>query len=546
MLPKSGTPAAPVMQKTENRVKPNERLRPFEDRLGYRGRHCRLKEEHTDMQQEYTVQMLGITKRFSGVLALNDVSLQVKKGEVHALVGENGAGKSTLMKILSGAYTKDSGEIVIDGQPMKNASSKTAIEMGVAVIYQEFMLAPDLTVAENIYIDNLAGGKGLIHWKELRAKAKEQLNRLGFGEIDPGAKVGELSVAYQQVVEICKCLTRNSKVLVLDEPTAVLTFSEIEKLFGIIENLKKQGVSIIYISHRMEEIFRLCDTITVLKDGKYVKTLPTAETDKDSLVALMVGREMSQMFPDRVVDIGPPVLQVEHLCAGKMVQDVSFTVHAGEILGFSGLVGAGRTETMRALFGADKKDSGTVTFLGKEAHFKDPKEAIQNGLGLLPEDRKSQGLLLHQSIRINTTLASMKKAEGPLGLLQHRKEKEYVQQLLKDLATKYASTENNISSLSGGNQQKVALAKWLSAECRCLIFDEPTRGVDVGAKAEIYGLMNRLAAQGVAIIMISSEMTEIIGMCDRAIVMRQGKVAGEVPKADLTENQLIRYAMGVV
>jgi ribose transport system ATP-binding protein len=385
----------------------------------------------------------------------------------------------------------------------------------------------------------------VINWRVLKEKAREQLVKLGFGDIDPGAKVGSLSVAYQQVVEICKCLTRNSKVLVLDEPTAVLTFSEIEKLFSVIRQLKSEGVSIVYISHRLEEIFQLSDEITVLKDGRYVATVPTASINKEKLVTMMVGREITQMFPKREVKIGKEILRVENLNAGSLVKNVSFNVKEGEVVGFSGLVGAGRTETMRAIFGADKVESGKIIYLGEEVRFKNPKQSIKKGLGLLPEDRKKQGLLLTQSIRMNTTLASMHKIKNRFDIINHKKEKAYVKELLASITTKYGSTEDNANSLSGGNQQKIALAKWLSADCKCIVFDEPTRGVDVGAKTEIYKVMNTLAEQGVGIIMISSEMTEIIGMCDRSYIMRNGSIAGEVDKSELNENSLIKFAMGV-
>jgi len=497
------------------------------------------------MQEEYSVEMNNITKHFGGVKALTDVTFKIKKGEIHALIGENGAGKSTLMKILSGAYQKDAGQILIDGKEAKITSPKDAKDLGIAVIYQEFMLAPDLTVAENIYIDKMVDSGMIINWKKLKSKAKEQLVKLGFQDIDPGTKVGNLSVAYQQVVEICKCLTRNSKVLVLDEPTAVLTFSEIDKLFAVIRQLKSEGVTIVYISHRLEEIFQLCDSITVLKDGKYVATVQAETINKEKLVTMMVGREITQMFPKRNATIGKEILRVENLSAGDMVKNVNFSVKEGEIVGFSGLVGAGRTETMRAIFGADKIDSGKVVYFDKEVRFKNPKQSISNGFGLLPEDRKKQGLLLNQSIRMNTTLASMKKIKNKFDIINHKKEKKYVKKILGDINTKYGSTEDNVNSLSGGNQQKIALAKWLAADCKCIIFDEPTRGVDVGAKTEIYKIMNTLAEQGVGIIMISSEMTEIIGMCDRAIIMRQGSVAGEVDKTELNENSLIKFAMGV-
>lgn len=495
------------------------------------------------MQDKYSVEMDNISKHFGGVKALEDVTLRVKKGEIHALMGENGAGKSTLMKILSGAYLKDKGKILLDGNEVKLTTPKSAKDLGIAVIYQEFMLAPDLTVAENIFIDKFSGSNILVNWRKLKNDAKEQLTRLGFDDINPSAKVGSLSVGYQQVVEICKCLTRKSKVLVLDEPTAVLTFSEIEKLFAIIRQLKSEGVSIIYISHRLEEIFALSDRITVLKDGKYVGTVETADTNKDKLLSMMVGREIGDLFPKRNAQIGKEVLRVKNLCAGKLVKNVSFFVRAGEILGFSGLVGSGRTETMRAIFGVDKVDSGKIIYFDNEVIFKNPRQAIDNGFGLLPEDRKKQGLLLKQSIRLNVTLASMHKIKNKVDIINHKKEKEYVESLLSSISTKYGSTEDNVDSLSGGNQQKIAFAKWLSADCKCVVFDEPTRGVDVGAKIEIYKIMNHLAEEGVAIIMISSEMPEIIGMCDRTIVMHQGTVSGELSSIELTENNLIKFAM---
>ena len=411
------------------------------------------------MANEYRVEMKNIVKRFGGVLALNDVSFRVRPGEVHALVGENGAGKSTLMKILSGAYQKDEGTIFIDGKEEKISSPKEAKELGVATIYQEFMLAPHLTVAENIFIDRLSDKGKFINWKDLNQKASEILDQLGFGEINAKQRVENLSVAYQQVVEICKNLTRNAKILVLDEPTAVLTFTEIEKLFSLINKLKNDGVSIIYISHRLEEIFQICDRITVLKDGTFVKELNTTEVNKGQLVNLMVGRDMSTLFPSRAAKIGDVVLEVKNLNRGKMVRNVSFSVRAGEVLGFSGLVGAGRTETMRAIFGADKKESGEIWLNGEQVNFKNPREAVKKGLGLLPEDRKQQGVLLEQSIRVNTTLSALRKITQLLGIINFQKDKKLAEDVLAELATKYNSIEDNTSSLSGGNQQKVALAK---------------------------------------------------------------------------------------
>lgn len=498
------------------------------------------------MSAEYRLEMKDIKKAFGAVRALDGVSLQVRPGEVHALVGENGAGKSTLMKILSGAYRKDAGEIYLDGNRVEFGAPKDAKDLGISVIYQEFMLAPDLTVAENIFIDKLSAGGGLIHWSKLRENASAQLQKLGFGDINPNAKVSSLTVAYQQVVEICKCLARETRVLVLDEPTAVLTFAEIKKLFDVIRKLKSDGVSVIYISHRLEEIFELSDRITVLKDGGYVDTVLTSGTDKAKLVTMMVGRDMKQMFPERVAKIGEVVLEADNLTSGSMVRGVSFKLRAGEVLGFYGLVGAGRTEAMSAIFGAAAKDGGSVKFFGEEINFRHPSEAVNSGLGMLPEDRKKMGLLLSKSLRVNTMLASLSRVTSRFGVINHPRERRIVKEVLDSINTKYPSVDHSASSLSGGNQQKVALAKWISADCKCVVFDEPTRGVDVGAKTEIYKIINSLAENGVAIIMISSEMPEIIGMCDRAIVMRQGVIAGAaVEKESLDENTLIRLAMGV-
>ncbi|KYG89865.1 lantibiotic ABC transporter permease [[Bacillus] sp. KCTC 13219] len=493
------------------------------------------------MDSKYIIEMNHISKHFGGIQALKDVQLKVEKGEIHALIGENGAGKSTLMKILAGAYAKDEGTIIIDGQEAKVATPKAMIDMGVSVIYQEFMLAPDLTVAENIYIDKLSNSGIFINWRKLKKDAQKELDKIGFGHIDPNKKVGELSVAYQQIVEICKCLAKNSKVLVFDEPTAVLTYSETQKLLELIKKLKEQGVTIVYISHRLEELFAISDKITVLKDGKYVNTVETKSITKEQLVTMMVGREIQTLFPTRQAKIGEEVLRVENLSTEELIKDVSFSVQAGEVVGFSGLVGSGRTETMSVIFGAASKKDGKIIYLGNEINVKSPKQAIKLGIGLLPEDRKKHGLLLKQSIRINTTMVSNQSN----GWIMHSKEKREVEDLLARINTKYGSTEDLADSLSGGNQQKIALAKWLAIDTKLIILDEPTRGVDVGAKTEIYRLINDLAEKGVAVIVISSEMPEIIGLCDRAIVMREGQITGSLDKELLTENNLIKLAMGV-
>ncbi len=498
------------------------------------------------MEQElYQLEMRNISKHFGNINALDDISLKVKMGEIHALVGENGAGKSTLIKILSGAYIRDTGEIYIKNAKVEISHPLDAKRLGIAVIYQEFMLAPDLTVAENIYIDRLSNGKSLINWKQLRSDAKRQLEELGFSDIPANAKVANLSVAHQQVVEICKCLSRQARILVLDEPTAVLTVNEISKLFKILKMLKEKGVSIIFISHHLNEIFELCDTVTVLKDGQVMGTLPVEAVDNNKLIHMMIGRELSQMFPVRKANIGDVVLKVTHLSSGTRVKDVSFEVRAGEILGFSGLVGSGRTEAMLSIFRADRQTLGEVYMNGKKVAFASPRSAIKCGLGYLSEDRKALGLMVNQSIRVNSTITILDKVTNK-GFILRKKERDYVEDLLDRLVTKYESIEDNASSLSGGNQQKVALIKWLASDCKCMILDEPTRGVDVGAKVEIYNIISKLAEQGIAVIMISSEMPEIIGMCDRTVVMRLGYVTGELLRDELSEVNIMKLAMKAV
>jgi len=497
------------------------------------------------MSHDIRVKMDNIYKHFDGVIALKNVNFEVKKGEIHALVGENGAGKSTLMKILSGAIHKDSGQIYLEGKEKNILTPRHAKDLGISIIYQEFVLAADLTVAENIFIDKLTQNRVFINWKKLNKQAAEVLELLGFGEIDPRLKIRELSVAYQQVVEICKALSRNSKILILDEPTAVLTFNEIKKLFSILNKLREQGVSIIYISHRMEEVFNICDTVTVLKDGEMVENCSIKDIKKEELINLMIGRELKNLFPQRKQKIFEQVLKVESLNYGNEVQNVSFSVRKGEILGFSGLVGSGRTETMRAVFGATKKDSGKIIFKSKEVNYNSPKKAVKDGLGMLPEDRKLHGVLIDLSIRINTTLACIKSVRNQVGWLLKSRETNLVNELMKKLHVKYNNIKDSVSSLSGGNQQKISLAKWIAARCECIILDEPTRGVDVGAKVEIYNLINDLAESGLAVIIVSSEMPEIIGMCDRAIVMRHGKIVGELSQNELSEKNLIKLSMGV-
>lgn len=493
---------------------------------------------------EYQVEMNHISKSFDGVVALDDVHFSVKPGEIHALVGENGAGKSTLIRILSGALHPDKGEIKIRGQKVHITKPEEGIKHGISVIYQEFALFQHLSVAENIFIDEFRENKGFIDWKSIKRRAKKFLEDVGFGNIDVNARVSDLSVAYQQVVEICKALTRNASVLVLDEPTAVLTTKEVERLFTLLENLKQKGVAIVYISHRLDEIFRITDRITVLKDGKYVTTVDTSSIDAQQLVTLMIGRDLSTYFPERTHNIGDVILRAEHLMAGNAVKDISFNVREGEVLGINGLVGAGRTEAIRAMLGIDKLDGGKVILNGKEIKIKSPQHAYQLGIGFLPESRKTQGVLLKMPILYNITLSCLNRF-CKLGWINKRKEVEFAKKLAKELAVKAASLNNKVASLSGGNQQKVAIAKILAANCKVLILDEPTRGVDVGAKIEIFKIINSMVEKKCAVVMISSEMTEIIGMCDRAIVIREGRSVGELQKDELTELNLIKYSMGV-
>ncbi|WP_136443715.1 sugar ABC transporter ATP-binding protein [Pacificoceanicola onchidii] len=491
------------------------------------------------------VEMVGIAKHFGGVKALRNVSFAAEAGEIHALMGENGAGKSTLMKTLSGAYLRDAGEIKLKGQVTDIQSPRQALDMGVTVIYQELVIAPHLSVAENIFIDHLSTGGFFVKRSHIEAEARKVLAEIGFTDIDVSRPAGELSIAYQQVVEICKALTRNSSVLVLDEPTAVLTSHETEKLFELLFQLRDKGVCIIYVSHRLEEIFHICTRATILKDGETVGTVNIADITQHDLINMMVGRELSDLFPDRSVEIGAPVLEVEGLNAGVMVQDVGFTLYAGEVLGFAGLVGAGRTETMRAIFGADARESGRIVLKGREISPSSPKEAIRDGIGLLPEDRKAQGVLLEMSVRVNGALRPDSPYESKVGLIDRAAEGRGIQALVEQLAVKTASIESNVGDLSGGNQQKVALMKWVDMGSDVLIVDEPTRGVDVGAKIEIYNVINDLAAKGVGVIVVSSEMTELIGVCDRVLVMREGHIAGELTGDDIREDKMIALAMGL-
>ena len=491
--------------------------------------------------EEYCIRMENIKKSFGGIKVLRGINLKVRRGEIHALVGENGAGKSTLMKILSGAYKKDEGRIYIDGAAVEIGSPRKGRELGIGTVYQEFELAGDLSVAENMFLDRL-DTHGLVHWKKLYRRAEQALKELGF-EINPKEQAKNLSVAYQQVVEIAKVLSISTKILILDEPTAVLTHKESEKLFDTLRMLKQTGVSIIYISHRLEEIFEIADTITVMRDGEITGSSPKEDIGMEDVIRLMIGRELSTLYPLRDACIGEEILRVEHL-SGNRFSDIGFSLCRGEILGISGLVGSGRTEIARAIFGADTRRSGEIYINGKEASIHSPADGVGLGIGLVPENRKEQALVLAMPIRHNVTMCNIKKVLGRLDIIRQRQEKALVGDLTKKLAVKADTIEAAVQNLSGGNQQKVVLAKWFNADSQVIILDEPTRGVDVGAKVEIYNLINQFAQRGLGVILISSELSEIIGMCDRVIVIDEGRQTGQLRKDELSELNIMKLAVG--
>jgi len=487
--------------------------------------------------------MRGIQKRYPGVVALGGVDLEVTQGEVHVLLGENGAGKSTLMKILAGAVQADAGVIELNGQLVELTGPRDAQALGIAIIYQEFNLVPSLTVAENIYLGREPSAlPGVIAQQQMIRNAEQLLQSLNVA-IDAHAIVRSLGVAEQQMVEVAKALSIDAQILVMDEPTSALTEKEIERLFAVIRALRARGVAIIYISHRMEELFQIGDRITVLRDGKYVATRQLSEINLPELIRMMVGRALTEQFPPRVArGENRELLRVEGLTRDTAVQGVSFTLHRGEVLGLAGLMGAGRTEVARLLFGADRLDSGRIWVKGQETAIASPQRAIALGLGFLTEDRKGQGLVLTANVTENTCLASLDRF-ARYGVMSAAAEEKAAGALATELRTKTPNLNQRVINLSGGNQQKVVLAKWLCRQADILIFDEPTRGIDVGSKAEIYLLINRLAAEGKGIIMISSELPEIIGMSDRILVMCRGRIAGEFP-AGASQEQLLDCALG--
>lgn len=487
------------------------------------------------------LELKNITKTYPGVVALNNVSVTFQQGEVHAVMGENGAGKSTMIKIISGAINPDpGGEIIFDGKSYTQMTPALSAENGVAVIYQDINLVTPMTVAENMFMGRKMG-KGYSK-RRLNALAQEIFDEYGF-QLDPAMRVERLSPANQQMVEIARAISNNAKIMIMDEPTAPLAAAEVDLLFSIIAKLKAKGVTVIYISHRMDEVFQITERVTVLRDGQYVTTINTADTNRQQLVNLMVGRELNENFPTRKTPVGDVILEAKNL-TGNSVENISFRLHRGEVLGFAGLVGSGRSETMELICGAKKMDSGEVWMNGQKMHITSPASAIEHGIGLIPEDRKEQGVILFNTVKFNTSLSTAHKLTK-FGFISGKKNKEMAEKYRETLRIKVPHIDQMVVNLSGGNQQKVVLAKTLAADPDVIIFDEPTKGIDVGAKQEIYNLMNELVAQGKAIIMVSSDMEEILGMSDRIIVLHEGLVSGELRREEFSQERVLHLASGL-
>lgn len=493
------------------------------------------------MSPKRIVSFHGITKRFPGVTALDSIDLDIHQGETHVLVGENGAGKSSLVKILCGYHSADDGEMEFEGATYAPKSPQDAIHAGIRVVYQEFNLLSNLSVAENIYFERLPARRGVVDFNRLYKDSRSLLREVGL-DIDPRTPLELLGIAQMQLIEIAKAVAYDSKLVVLDEPTATLTANEIEKLFAIIEKLKSNGVTIVYISHRLKEIFQIGDRITVLRNGRKIETVPVSETSIPRIVRMMVGRDMDSEYPfDDTVKVGEVALDIRNLRYPGGTHDLSFSVRRGEILGIAGLVGSGRTETVRALFGADKKEHGTVSLDGAEIEIASPRDAIQSGICLLTEDRKNQGLILDMPCDANVTITDL-PAVSHFGLLDRGREREVAEKMIADLGIRTPSPAQLVRNLSGGNQQKVVIAKWLYRSAKVLIFDEPTRGIDVGAKYEIYLLLARLAEAGKAIVVVSSDLPELLGMCHRMIVFSNGAITGEFDRDEFDQERILSYA----
>lgn len=492
------------------------------------------------MNDKILLEMHHIHKRFAGVHALNDVSLTLKAGEVHALLGENGAGKSTLIKVLGGIYHADEGEIFIDGKKVEIKEVKDAQNNGIAIIHQELVLVPHMTVAENIFLGREFGKGIIINRASMNVQAQKLLDENQVN-IKADMLVGKLTIAQQQMVEIVKAISYNSKILVMDEPTSSIADKEVEFLFETMRKLTRKGVGIIYISHKMSELEQICDRVTVMRDGEYVGTKNVKETSKDELIAMMVGRELTNYYTRDYTDAGEEVLRCEHISDGNMVKDVSFTLNKGEIIGFAGLVGAGRSETMKAIFGLTRDVKGEIYLRGKNVKIATPIDAMKNGIALVPEDRKAEGLYKEQSVRFNMTLEVLNQFMKGIKV-DSKREIEITQKYIDVMSTKTPTQLQKIGNLSGGNQQKVIIGRWLATNPDILILDEPTRGVDVGAKSEIYVIMNELVKQGMSIIMISSELPEIINMSDRVYVMADGRITGCLDHTEITQEAVMQLA----
>jgi ribose transport system ATP-binding protein len=490
---------------------------------------------------DFIVEMENINKYFSGVHVLKDVHFTLKSGEVMALLGENGAGKSTLMKILSGVYTRDSGTMKIFGQEQGNLDTKKAQELGVAIIHQELNMCRHLTVAENIFLGRETKKSLILNNKDMAAKTREVLEALKI-DLDPDIQVGELPVAKQQMVEIAKALLIHAKVLIMDEPTSALSSKEIDELFRLVRQLRSEGCGIVYISHRMEELRHVADRVTIMRDGEFIMEGNFHDYSMDQIISKMVGRDIKEKFPRVHAERGKKIMQVKNLNAGRLVRNVSFDLYEGEILGIAGLVGSGRTETTRAIFGIDPKDSGEIVLDGKKVEIRRPKDAIKAGIVLTPEDRKKDGLCLKLSVRENLSLPNLDLMSNKIGKVVKKKEKALANKVVEDLQIRLSSSETDAENLSGGNQQKVVIGKWLARDSRVIIFDEPTRGVDVGAKVEIYNLMNQLKQNGVGVLCVSSELPEVMGISDRILIMCDGCITGELMVSEATEDKIMACA----
>lgn len=480
--------------------------------------------------ENYVVELKNVTKRFPGVVALRDMNMQIKPGEVHGLIGENGAGKSTLIKVLTNVHDKDEGQVIIDGEEVEFSNPNTIMEKGIACVYQELNIVRLLSITDNIFISgHIKGKSGLLDYDAMNKKSRELLSELGMDDVDVSKPAGHFGMGVQQMIEIAKALLADAKLVIMDEPTSSLGEKETEQLFETINRLRSENIAILFVSHKLEELFTICDRVTVMRDGEHILTEDIENMTEDKLISAMVGRSLDNLYPKELGERAEKYLEVKNLTSTGLFKNVSFDAYNGEVLGFAGLVGAGRTELMQAIFGNEPIDEGEIYINGEKANFSSPQKAIEGGIGLLTEDRKNQGLVLNESIKTNIIMASMKKLSH--GAFLDQKEMNRVSdESVESLKIKIVSTEEPVSQLSGGNQQKVVISKWIVADADIYIFDEPTRGIDVGAKIEVYNVINDLVKQGKCVIMVSSELPEILGMSDRVIVMRLGKVMAEIER----------------